>query len=421
VNADRAVTLDLKTIDEKALLHAVATEGCARTLGVPMYMELFLSEECNHRCDYCFVRKKNPTFMSREVAFRAVDFLMEESRSVENLGIFFFGGEPLMAFPLLKQVAIYAGRQARNAGKNVSFDMTTNGTLFTEEILKFFKKHKIKFLLSIDGKREYHNRHRRLEGKSSYDEVVSRIPMMKAYQPWLGSRVTVHPDCAPYIAENVEHLFSLGINQFIIGPANGERWTKQRIREYEASLEKVCLFYLEQRRAGRYLRCTIFELGDIALQKDKYKGIWGCGAGRGRICVSAKGELYGCSKLLGLPGVDNGLLKLGDIWEGLTNLQNRLILTDETDRYRFKCQSCKLANSCSGNCVATNYDATGDIFESPAVDCAFTAMYDRIGRYLLSVATPHDLKLLNIKPERTTRDKEDIEDLTHIGSGPSGG
>jgi radical SAM protein with 4Fe4S-binding SPASM domain len=243
--------------------------------------------------------------------------------------------------------------------------------------------------------------------------------MMKSFQPWMGSRVTVHPDCAPHIAENIEHLFSLGINQFIIGPAHGEKWTKETIREYEASLRQVCLFYLEQKRAHKYIRLTIFELGDIAAQKDKYRGIWGCGAGRGRVCVSAKGDLFGCSKLLGLSGVDKGLLKLGNVWDGMTNLQNRMILTDATDTHRYRCQSCKLANSCTGNCVATNYDSTGDIFESSAIDCAFIAMYERINDYLLSVASPEDLELLKITPEKTAGKESKVEDLTRIGSGPT--
>ncbi len=48
-------------------------------------MELFLTEACNLRCDYCFVAtKKAYKRMSWEVAKRAIDFLMIESHKKKN-------------------------------------------------------------------------------------------------------------------------------------------------------------------------------------------------------------------------------------------------------------------------------------------------------------------------------------------------
>ncbi|MGQ9462849.1 MAG: radical SAM protein [Candidatus Fervidibacter sp.] len=64
---------------------------------------MFLTEACNLRCDYCFVAtKKGYKRMSRDVAKRAVDFLMKESREEREVTITFFGGEPLPAIPLMK-------------------------------------------------------------------------------------------------------------------------------------------------------------------------------------------------------------------------------------------------------------------------------------------------------------------------------
>ncbi len=64
----------------------------------------------------------------------------------------------------------------------------------------------------------------RCDGTSSFESVMPRLPMMKRYQPWQGSRVTLHPDTIGDLRGDVEYLFAHGINQFIIGPATGIDW-----------------------------------------------------------------------------------------------------------------------------------------------------------------------------------------------------
>ena len=108
-------------------------------------MELMLTEECNHRCDYCFVEGKNPANpMNRETAEKAVDFLFERSREKPELKILFFGGEPMLAFELIKEIVLYVEEKIAGAGKKISFDMTTNGTLFDEERASFLAEHGVK-------------------------------------------------------------------------------------------------------------------------------------------------------------------------------------------------------------------------------------------------------------------------------------
>ncbi|MFN4179819.1 MAG: hypothetical protein ACK4I8_05865 [Armatimonadota bacterium] len=59
---------------------AIAKRVMEKTLPPLTMMELFLTEACNLRCDYCFVATKRAyKHMSWEVAKRAVDFLMKES------------------------------------------------------------------------------------------------------------------------------------------------------------------------------------------------------------------------------------------------------------------------------------------------------------------------------------------------------
>jgi sulfatase maturation enzyme AslB (radical SAM superfamily) len=147
--------------DELASLDQVLRER-ARQLRFPAVtkLEIFLTEQCPLRCDYCFVTGKDTySTMNRDTAFQAVDFLMRESRDEKDVGILFFGGEPLSVFPLIRDIILYAETECAARGKTCDFSMTTNGILFTEEILAFCREHKLRYLLSIDGAGPSHDRH----------------------------------------------------------------------------------------------------------------------------------------------------------------------------------------------------------------------------------------------------------------------
>ena len=99
-------------------------------------VELFLTEDCNLLCDYCFVAtKKAGRQMFWEVARKAIDFLLTQSRDAPDIDITFFGGEPLLELSLMRRIAEYVERRARPLGKEVHYAVTTNGTLMSEEIL----------------------------------------------------------------------------------------------------------------------------------------------------------------------------------------------------------------------------------------------------------------------------------------------
>ena len=134
--------VDLTDDKIQELSNAIVRKIAMSQLPPLMKMELFLTEACNLRCDYCFVAtKKAYRRMSWEVARAAIDFLMRESRDENRVEIVLFGGEPLLAFPLMKQVVEYAEQRSKDLGKQVSFACTTDGTLLTEEHVHFAKEH----------------------------------------------------------------------------------------------------------------------------------------------------------------------------------------------------------------------------------------------------------------------------------------
>ena len=183
-------------------------------------LELFLTEDCNLACDYCFVREKHPKSTSWENIVSAINFLVFYSGDKQLLNLTLFGGEPLLEKGNIFRIVDYIEKLESQAGnKRFSISLTTNGTLITEEVLKRTKG-RINFLLSIDGDKKTHDAYRKYKnGRGSFETIISRIDLLKKYQPWLGVRMTILPDTVQYLFENVKYLYSLGINQFLMGLA----------------------------------------------------------------------------------------------------------------------------------------------------------------------------------------------------------
>ena len=239
---------------------AVAARVAERFWPALCYADVFLTEDCNHRCAYCFVKGKNPRKMSEEVARQSLEFLLRASKQEKSVRILFFGGEPLLEFDLIRFFIEYGRERFRRAGKELGFDMTTNGTLMTAERARYFRDHGVMCLLSIDGDQETHDAHRKmLGGGSSFEAVMERLPLMKSFQPWQGTRMTVHPETVHKLRHNVEFLFRCGINQFIIGPATGIEWSAEALRTYEEQMCLVADLYREMKEKGWPFRMTLFE------------------------------------------------------------------------------------------------------------------------------------------------------------------
>jgi len=358
----------------RSLGRKIAEKILLKSLPPLTLMELFLTEACNLRCDYCFVAtKKAYKRMSKEVAQRAIDFLMRESRDEKEVNITFFGGEPLLAFPMMKFVAEYATEKASKLGKQVKFACTTNGTLLSEEHLRFARQYGFLYLISIDGVEEVHDKYRvKADGTGSFKDIVERLPMLKELQGWLGARMTVNPDTVDRLSESVQRLFEMGFNQFLIGVNSDVPWSKEAMRTYAKEMRKVWEFYQKKKREEAPIRIVEFD-EDLEERKRKLCSVWGCDAGQTRVAVSADGKLYPCARFVSTyPDID-GKYCLGDVWRGWTDLRKRMEFMAGLDK-RLKCQECKLAAFCAGGCPAVNLHTTGNLYEPPPMECHITAV-----------------------------------------------
>ena len=135
-----------------------------RSAGIVKALCLHVAHTCNLNCAYCFASQGKyhgeRAVMSFDVGKRALDFLVENSGSRRNLEVDFFGGEPLMNFGVVKELVAYARSIEKEAGKNFRFTLTTNGVLIDDDVIDFANREMSNVVLSLDGRREVHDRWR---------------------------------------------------------------------------------------------------------------------------------------------------------------------------------------------------------------------------------------------------------------------
>lgn len=150
---------------------------------------LQVTQDCNLRCDYCFYvsekylgRKFSQKNMDFDLAKRALDYFIEHSASNDEIIVAFYGGEPLLRLDLIKKCIAYMEEKVQD--REVKYAMTTNGTLLSLEIAKYLYEKNINLMISLDGTRDNHNKHRVFaNGKGSFDIVMKNIGIIKRELP----------------------------------------------------------------------------------------------------------------------------------------------------------------------------------------------------------------------------------------------
>ncbi|MFX0139567.1 MAG: radical SAM protein [Candidatus Hodarchaeota archaeon] len=145
-------------------------------------VQLELTERCNLRCEYCVYneyvkgkRNHGNRDMSRAIAFAAIDYLKKHSSKKDEVAVTFYGGEPLLRFPLIQSCVNYAHKVFGD--KKVRFSLTTNATLLTSEIAKFlFAEKNFSVVVSLDGPAEIHDSYRKdYAGNGSFKQTLKGL------------------------------------------------------------------------------------------------------------------------------------------------------------------------------------------------------------------------------------------------------
>jgi sulfatase maturation enzyme AslB (radical SAM superfamily) len=132
---------------------------------------------CDHSCPYCQVSRVTQDRlrydMSHDTALRAIDLMF--ASPAPSIKVEFQGGEPLLAFDLIKFVVEEVRRRTQHDGRLVEFVIATNLSQLSDEMLEFFREQSVLISTSLDGPQFLHNANRPRRGGGSYETVVRNM------------------------------------------------------------------------------------------------------------------------------------------------------------------------------------------------------------------------------------------------------
>jgi len=338
-------------------------------------IDIFISDTCNLACKYCFVYKDSSHYrsdlMKLEVGEKAIDFLLKKSGKKKNLFVCFFGGEPLINFRVLKRIVIYALKEGVRNNKYFNFSITTNGTLFSDEIVEFIAEYKIQVLISIDGDKFSQNLNRPLsDGGESYSGIVNNLKKLDRRNISYSARATVSSLTKNRIFNNYEHLNSLGFKRIRFENAfapEGEMFINRR-NDIEEIKDQYSLI---SKRVNHFIRSKkYYNLETLPLPMEriatKSPGFYSCTAGKGFVAVDVNGDIYLCHRF-----VRNGEFYMGNVVNNTFDIKwPKIIINEMSVENRRKCGKCWARYICGGGCYAINYEFNSDIFLAPKIYCS---------------------------------------------------
>ena len=250
----------------------------------------------------------------------------------------------------------------KEKNKNFRFTLTTNGVLIDDDVIEFANKEMSNVVLSLDGRKEVHDRYRvDYNGKGSWEKIVPKFQKLvkarggKDYY-MRGTFTHANPD----FLEDIKVMLDLGFNELSMEPvvcAAGDinELTKEDLPIVLEQYEKLANLMIERNAQGKPFTFYHYMI-DLTGGPCIYKRISGCGSGTEYMAVTPWGDLYPCHQFVG-----DEKFKLGDVFNGVNNTDVQKEFCDCNVYARPDCKDCWAKLYCSGGCAANAYHATGSV------------------------------------------------------------
>ena len=311
---------------------------------------LIITHDCNLDCIYCYENNKNSGYtMSVSEAKKIIEASFSTNQNIcDEIEFDFMGGEPLIKFELMKEVAEWMW--SRGWSKPYILFATTNGTLINKEMKKWFYENRERFVLglSYDGDTSMQNLNR---NNSANLIDVHFFTRTWSFQP---VKMTISRETLSNLSNGIQNLHSLGFKDIHANLAYGIDWQTNDLNIYKEQLADLVEFYLKNTnlKASSLLDVDITQ---ILYQRQDAKY---CGAGTGLHYYDIDGSQYPCHWFTPLVLNDSELEKV-----------KQLDFNKESSFIRKKCIRCRLINVCP-TCYGMNFKEFGNLQERSSWYCS---------------------------------------------------
>jgi len=354
----------------------MASSSLMRT---PRSVDIELTHRCNLRCRYCGYFT-SPANTGNDLPTQEWMTFFDELGRCGVMSLNLSGGEVFLREDILRLLEGIVENRMR-------FSIVSNGTLITkgisEEIAGTGRCNTIQ--ISLDGSRPA--THDSFRGKGSFSKAIKAINILIATGVPVTCRVTIHRKNVRDL-DNIAHLLldDLGLSEFSTNYVSYLGRSREfadevclTIEERVAAMES--LLRLTRQYPGR-IKASAGPLADArnywAMDESLRSGknppqgggfLAGCGSCYNKIAVRADGMYVPCNLLGHMVLGRINITPLEDVWQNSPDLikfreRQTIPLSTFPD-----CRDCRYRLYCRGNCPATAFTLSGDVYAPSYEPC----------------------------------------------------
>ena len=245
---------------------------------------LNITDYCNMRCVYCYgnhgnyYRTDSLKNMNYAIASKSIDVAL---KLYNDLRVVFFGGEPLINYPLIEQIVkTYKGR--------VRFCIITNGVLLDERRIRFLGENDFAITVSFEGSFRAQKYRKGINDEDTYEKVISNLRKLDLMDYKYSIRMTLFRNNAVLSErlkslENLKNIREIRV-QFCSPTGSVCDLEDKDIIEYEKDLNKAMKMDL-------YNKCVQSSYGQVSTTV--------CTMGITGFAVDTDGYVYPCYRFIG--------------------------------------------------------------------------------------------------------------------------
>jgi uncharacterized protein len=357
-----------------------AGESVAVSCGQPppdtLAVWLHVTNQCNLRCDYCYLRKTDEA-LDLDTGRRAIDAVFR-SATRHHLGrvkLKYAGGEAALNAKTLLALHDYAAEQARRFNISLDAVLLSNGVTLSRRLIRALRDRGIQVMISLDGVGAAHDAQRKFpNGHGSFGAVARTLDrlQMQDMTPFISLTVSARnldglPEAVAYL---LERDLPFGLYFYRDNECSGDR---HDLRFEEGRLIQAmnsAFDVIETNLPQRSLLGCLMDRASFAAPHRRM-----CGVGQNYLVINQRGMVSKCQMEVECPVTSIAAEDpLGVLQADQTGLQNPPV--DE----KKDCRDCIWRYGCAGGCPLATYRATGR-YDVKSPNCRiYKALYPHVLR-----------------------------------------
>lgn len=316
---------------------------------------LHISDRCNLRCSYCYLPHQ-PMDMSLETGQQAIaaTFRSAIKHGFKAIKFKYAGGEPLLRFPLVKTLQLYAQELAAKHHLALDAVVLSNGTLLSSTTIHQMQQLNLRLMVSLDGLGRFHDEQRPLAGgHGSFADTARGIELALSLGLKPDISVTVTSQSADGLAEVIywilERELPFSLNFYRENELSKNHQALQ-LQEQKIITGMLAAFkMIENHMPPMSLLGSLVDRANLAIPHEHT-----CGVGQSYLVFDYQGKVAKCQMHFDQAVTTSDAEDpLGYIQVDQIGIQNISVAEKEG------CRDCHWKNWCAGGCPLTTFRATG--------------------------------------------------------------